>query len=190
MKITKMILQIAAFITATAIFAYTIINEKAGGLFYYFIDDYFILAVLSLLLIVGFNKSKWRYDYELYENTAISISSLAVFISSLFHCFVVDEYIRRTISIELIAISVINTLPFAIFALAMIKTIYKKDGQTISNILPIISLIVLLAFGVAWYYLIPNYSKHGIVIATICAFIICSKILENRILNKEALQNV
>lgn len=189
MKITKLILQISTLFCSVGMFVYMIVNVKAGSLFYYFIDDYFILAVLSLLLIIGFNKYKWRYDYELYENTAISISSLAMFISSLFHCFVVDEYIRRTISIELIEISMMNTLPFAIFALAMIKTIYKKDGQVINNALPIISLVIMLAFGTSSYFM-ENQSKHWIVIAMICVLIICSKIIENRILNKEALQDV
>lgn len=188
MKITKLILQVAALICSVGLFAYMILNVKSGSLLYYFIDDYFILAALSLLLIIGFNRDKWRSKYELYENTAISISSFAMFVSSLFHCFVVDEYIRRTINIELITISVMNILPFAIFAFAMIKTIYKKDGQIINNALPIVSLIIMLAFGVASYH-IENQSKHWIAVAVICSLIIGSRIIENRILNKEALQD-
>lgn len=80
-------------------------------------------------------------------------------------------------------------MPFAIFALAMIKTVYKKGGYVINNALPIVSMIIMLAFGTASYF-IGNQSKHWIVIATICVFIICSKIIENRILNKDALQDV
>lgn len=82
-----------------------------------------------------------------------------------------------------------NILPFAIFALAMIKTVYKKGGYVINNALPIVSMIIMLAFGTASYF-IEDQSKHWIVIATICALIICSKIIENRILNKEELQDV
>lgn len=188
MKITKLILQVAALICSVGLFAYMILNVKAGSLLYYFIDDYFILAALSLLLIIGFNRDKWRDDYELYENTAISISSFAMFISSLFHCFVEVETYNRVINNEFIAISAMNIFPFALFALAMVKTIYKKGGQVINNALPIVSMIIMLAFGTASYF-IEDQSKHWIVIATICVFIICSKIMENRILNKEVLQD-
>lgn len=189
MKITKMILQIAAFISATAMFAYTIINEKAGSLIYCFADDYLILAALSLLLIIGFNRNDWGYKGKIYINTAISISAFAMFTSSLFHAFVEIEPYYRVTSFEFIASSVMNILPFAVFALAMIKTIYRKNEQVISNALPIISLVIMLSFGVASYY-IENQSKHWIVIAMICVLIICSKIIENRILNKEALGDV
>lgn len=188
MKITKLFLQIAALICSAGMFVYLIINGKLGIESDYFIDDYFILAVLSLLLLVGFNKEEWRYEHDVY-NTAISISSFAVFISSLFHCFVEVEIYNRVIDNEFIAISVFNILPFAIFALAMIKTIYKKDGQVINNALPIASLSIMLAFGIASYY-IENQSKHWIIIAIICAVITVSKIFENKRLNKEALQNV
>ena len=82
-----------------------------------------------------------------------------------------------------------NILPFALFALAMVKTIYKKGGQVINNALPIVSTIIMLALGTASYF-IEDQSKQWIVIATVCVFIICSKIIENRILNKEALQDV
>lgn len=183
-----MILQISALICSAGMFVYLIFNGKVGTASDYFIDDYLILAVLSLLLLIGFNKDKWRYEHELY-NTAISISSFAVFISSLFHCFVEVEFTYRIVNNEFIAISVMNILPFAIFALGMIKTIYKKDGQVINNALPIISLVILLAFGVVSYF-IENQSKNWIVIAMICVLIILSKIIENRILNKEALQDV
>lgn len=188
MKIIKMIFQISALICSAEMFAYLIINGKVGIASDYFVDDYLILAVLSLLLLVGFNKEKWRYEHEVY-NTAIKICSFAVFISSMFHCFVEVEFTYRVIDNEFIAISVMNILPFAIFALAMIKTIYKKDGQVINNALPIISLVIMLAFGVVSYF-IENQSKNWIVIAMICVLIICSKIIENRILNKEALQDV
>lgn len=188
MKITKLILQIVALICSAGMFIYLIINGKVGIASDYFVDDYLILAVLSLLLIVGFKRDEWRDDYELYENTAISISSFAMFISSLFHCFVEVETYNRVIDNEFIAISAMNILPFAIFALAMIKTIYKKNRKTISNALPIVSMIIMLAFGTASYF-IEDQSKHWIVIAIICVFIICSKIIENRILNKEALQD-
>ena len=107
---------------------------------------------------------------------------------SLFHCFVEVEIYNRVIDNEFIAISVFNILPFAIFALAMIMTIYKKDGQVINNALPIISLVIMLAFGTSSYF-IENQSKHWIVIGIICMLIILSKIIENRILNKEALQD-
>lgn len=187
MKITKMILQISALICSEGMFVYLIFNGKVGSASDYFIDDYLILAVLSLLLLIGFNKDKWRYEHELY-NTVVSISSFAVFISSLFHCFVEVEFTYRIVNNEFIAISVMNILPFAIFALAMIKTIYKKDGKVINNALPIISLVIMLAFGVVSYF-IENQSKHWIVIAMICVLIICSKIIENRILNKEALHD-
>lgn len=183
-----MIFQISALICSAEMFAYLIINGKVGIASDYFVDDYLILAVLSLLLLVGFNKEKWRYEHEVY-NTAIKICSFAVFISSMFHCFVEVEFTYRVIDNEFIAISVMNILPFAIFALAMIKTIYKKDGQVINNALPIISLVIMLAFGVVSYF-IENQSKNWIVIAMICVLIICSKIIENRILNKEALQDV
>lgn len=183
-----MIFQISALICSAGMFAYLIINGKVGIASDYFVDDYLILAVLSLLLLVGFNKEKWRYEHEVY-NTAIKICSFAVFISSMFHCFVEVEFTYRVIDNEFIAISVMNILPFAIFALAMIKTIYKKDGQVINNALPIISLVIMLAFGVVSYF-IENQSKNWIVIAMICVLIICSKIIENRILNKEALQDV
>lgn len=188
MKTTKLILQISALTCSAGMFIYLIINGKVGIESDYFVDDYLIFAVLSLLLLMGFNKDKWRYEHELY-NTVVSISSFAVFISSLFHCFVEVEIYNRVIDNEFIAISAMNILPFAIFALAMIKTIYKKDGQVINNALPIVSLIIMLAFGTASYF-IGNQSKHWIVIATICVFIICSKIIENRILNKEALGDV
>ena len=188
MKITKLILQIVALICSAGMFIYLIINGKVGIESDYYIDDYFILAVLSLLLIVGFKRDEWRDDYELYENTAISISSFAMFISSLFHCFVEVETYNRVIDNEFIAISAMNILPFAIFSFAMIKTVYKKGGQVINNALPIVSMIILLAFGTASYF-IEDQSKHWIVIAIICVFIICSKIIENRILNKEALQD-
>lgn len=187
MKITKMILQISALICSAGMFVYLIFNGKVGSASDYFIDDYLILAVLSLLLLIAFNKDKWRYEHEVY-NTAIKICSFAVFISSMFHCFVEVEFTYRVIDNEFIAISVMNILPFAIFALDMIKTFYKKDKQTISNILPIISLVIMLAFGIASYY-IENQSKHWIILAVICAVIIASKIIENRILNKEALQD-
>lgn len=189
MKTTKLILQISALICSAGMFVYLIFNGKVGSASDYFIDDYLILAVLSLLLIIGFNKDNWRYDYEMYIDAAISISSLAMFISSLFHCFVEVEIYNRVIDNEFIALSVLNIVPFAIFALAMIKTIYKKDGQVINNALPIISLVILLAFGTSSYFM-ENQSKHWIVIAMICVLIICSKIIENRILNKEALQDV
>lgn len=184
-----MILQIAAFISATAMFAYTIINEKAGSLFYYFIDDYLILAAVSLLLIIGFNRNDWGYKGKIYINTAISISAFAMFTSSLFHAFVEIEPYYRVISFEFIASSVMNILPFAVFALAMIKTIYRKNEQVISNALPIISSISLIGFG-ATKYCIEDQSKHWAVIAIICVLIICSKIIENMILNKEALGDV
>ena len=169
-------------------FIYLVINGKVGIASDYFVDDYLILAVLSLLLLVGLNKDKWRYEHEVYS-TAIKISSFAVFISSLFHCFLEVEFTNRIVNNELIAISAMNILPFAIFALAMIKTVYKKGGQVINNALPIVSLIIMLAFGTASYF-IEDQSNHWIVIATICVFIICSKIMENRMLNKEALQDV
>lgn len=188
MKITKMILQISALICSAGMFVYLIFNGKVGSASDYFIDDYLILAVLSLLLLIGFNNDKWRYEHEVY-NTAIKICSFAVFISSMFHCFVEVEIYNRVIDNEFIAISVFNILPFAIFALAMIKTFYKKDGQVINNALPIISLAIMLAFGVVSYF-IENQSKNWIVIAMNCVFIILSKIIENRILNKEALQDV
>lgn len=188
MKITKMILQIAALVFSMGMFAYLIINEKVGIALDYFVDDYLILAVLSLLLLVGFNKEKWRYEHEVY-NTAIKICSFAVFISSMFHCFVEVEFTYRIVNNEFIAISVFNILPFAIFALAMIKTFYKKDGQVINNALPIISLVIMLAFGTSSYF-IENQSKHWIFIAMNCVLIVLSKIIENRILNKEALQDV
>lgn len=182
-----MIFQISALICSAGMFVYLIFNGKVGGASDYFIDDYLILAVLSLLLLIGFNKDNWRYEHEVY-NTAIKICSFAVFISSMFHCFVEVEIYNRVIDNEFIAISVLNIVPFAIFALAMIKTIYKKDGQVINNALPIISLVILLAFGTSSYF-IENQSKHCIFIAMICVLIICSKIIENRILNKEALQD-
>lgn len=188
MKITKLILQIVALICSAGMFAYLVINGKVGIASDYFVDDYLILAVLSLLLIVGFKRDEWRDDYELYENTAISISAFVMFISSLFHCFVEVEFTNRIVNNEFIAISAMNILPFALFALAMVKTIYKKGGQVINNALPIVSMIIMLAFGTASYF-IEKQSKHWIVIATICVFIICSKIMENRILNKEALQD-
>lgn len=187
MKIIKMIFQISALICSAGMFVYLIFNGKVGSALDYFIDDYLILAVLSLLLLIGFNKDKWRYDYEVY-NTAIKICSFAMFISSLFHCFVEVEIYNRVIDNEFIAISVFNILPFTIFALAMIMTIYKKDGQVINNALPIISLVIMLAFGTSSYF-IENQSKHWIVIGIICMLIILSKIIENRILNKEALQD-
>lgn len=189
MKTTKLILQISALTCSAGMFIYLIINGKVGIESDCFVDDYLILSVLSLLLIIGFNKDNWRYDYEMYIDTAISISSLATFISSLFHCFVEVEIYNRAIDNEFIAISVFNILPFAIFALAMIKTIYKKDGQVINNALPIISLVIMLAFGTSSYFM-ENQSKHWIVIAMNCVLIILSKSIENRILNKEALQNV
>lgn len=188
MKITKLILQIVALICSAGMFIYLIINGKLGVASDYFVDDYLILAVLSLLLLVGFNKGKWRYKHEVYS-TAIKIGSFAVFISSLFHCFVEVEFTNRIVNNEFIAISAMYILPFAIFALAMIKTVYKKGGQLINNALPIVSMIIMLAFGIASYF-IEDQSKHWIVIAIICVFIICSKIIENRILNKEALQDV
>lgn len=188
MKITKLILQIVALICSAGMFIYLIINGKVGIASDYFVDDYLILAVLSLLLIVGFNKDKWRYKHEVYS-TAIKIGSFAVFISSLFHCFVEVEFTNRIVNNEFIAISAMNILPFAIFALAMIKTVYKKGGQVINNALPIVSMIIMLAFGTASYY-IENQNKHCIVIAIICAVITASKILENNRLNKEALQDV
>lgn len=188
MKITKLILQIAALICSAGMFAYLVINGKVGITSDYFVDDYLILAVLSLLLLVGFNKDKWIYKHEVYS-TVIKISSFAVFISSLFHCFVEVETYNRVIDNEFIAISAMNILPFAIFALAMIKTVYKKGGQVINNVLPIVSMIIMLAFGTASYF-IEDQSKHWIVIAMICAFIICYKIIENKMLNKEALQDV
>lgn len=80
-------------------------------------------------------------------------------------------------------------MPFAIFALAMIKTVYKKGGYVINNALPIVSMIIMLAFGTASYF-IGNQSKHWIAVAVICSLIIGSRIIENRILNKEALQDV
>lgn len=188
MKTGKMIFQISALICSAGMFVYLIFNGKVGSASDYFIDDYLILAVLSLLLLIGFNKDNWRYEHEVY-NTAIKICSFAVFISSMFHCFVEVEFTYRVIDNEFIAISVMNILPFAIFALAMIKTIYKKDGQVINNALPIISLVIVLAFGVVSYF-IENQSKNWIVIAMNCVLIILSKIIENRILNKEALQDV
>ena len=188
MKITKLILQVAALICSAGMFIYLVINGKVGIASDYFVDDYLILAVLSLLLLVGFNKDKWRYEHEVYS-TAIKISSFAVFISSLFHCFLEVEFTNRIVNNELIAISAMNILPFAIFALAMIKTVYKKGGQVINNALPIVSLIIMLAFGTASYF-IEDQCNHWIVIATSCVFIICSKIMENRMLNKEALQDV
>lgn len=188
MKITKLILQIAALICSAGMFIYLVINGKEGIASDYFVDDYLISAVLSLLLLVGFNKDKWRYKHEVYS-TVIKINSFAVFISSLFHCFVEVETYNRVIDNEFIAISAMYILPFAIFALAMIKTVYKKGGQLINNALPIVSMIIMLAFGIASYF-IEDQSKHWIVIAIICVFIICSKIIENRILNKEALQDV
>ena len=184
MKSTKLLLQTAALICTVGMFIYLIFNGKVGSASDYFIDDYLILAVLSLLLLAGFNKDKWRYEHEVY-NTAIKICSFAMFISSLFHCFVEVEIYNRVIDNEFIAISVLNIVPFAIFALAMIKTIYKKDEQTISNILPIISLIVLIAFGVASYYFIPNQSKHWVIIAIVSAVMTASKIIDNKIRNKE-----
>lgn len=187
MKITKLILQIVALICSAGMFTYLVINGKVGIASDYFVDDYLILAVL-LLLLVGFNKDKWRYEHEVYS-TVIKISSFAVFISSLFHCFVEVETYNRVIDNEFIAISAINILPFAIFALAMIKTIYKKNRKTISNALLIASLSILIAFGTASYF-IEDQSKHWIVIAIICAVITASKILENNRLNKEALQDV
>lgn len=188
MKITKLILQIVALICSVGMFAYLVINGKVGIESDYYIDDYFILAVLSLLLLVGFNKDKWRYKHEVYS-VVIKISSFSVFISSLFHCFVEVETYNRVIDNEFVAISAMNILPFAIFALAMVKTIYKKNRKTISNALLIASLGILIAFGIASYY-IENQSKHWIVIAIICAVITASKILENNRLNKEALQDV
>lgn len=189
MKITKLILQIAALICSAGMFIYLIINGKLGVASDYFVDDYLILAVLSLLLIVGFKRDEWRDDYELYENTAISISSFAMFISSLFHCFVEVEFTNRIVNNEFIAISAMNILPFAIFSFAMIKTIYKKNRKTISNALPFASLSILIAFGIASYY-IENQSEHWIIVAMICSVITASKILENNRLNKEALQDV
>lgn len=188
MKITKLILQIVALICSVGMFAYLVINGKVGIESDYYIDDYFILAVLSLLLLVGFNKDKWRYKHEVYS-VVIKISSFSVFISSLFHCFVEVETYNRVIDNEFVAISAMNILPFAIFALAMVKTIYKKNRKTISNALLIASLGILIDFGIASYY-IENQSKHWIVIAIICAVITASKILENNRLNKEALQDV
>ena len=188
MKITKLVLQIAALVFSMGMFAYLIINEKVGIALDYFVDDYLILAVLSLLLLVGFNKEKWRYEHEVYS-TAIKIGSFAVFISSLFHCFVEVEFTNRIVNNEFIAISAMNILPFAIFAFVMIKTVYKKGGQLINNALPIVSMIIMLAFGIASYF-IEDQSKHWIVIAIICAVITVSKILENNRLNKEALQDV
>lgn len=188
MKTTKLILQISALTCSAGMFIYLIINGKVGIESDYFVDDYLILAVLSLLLLVGFNKEKWRYEHEVY-NTAIKICSFAVFISSMFHCFVEVEFTYRIVNNEFIAISVFNILPFAIFALAMIKTICKKDGQAINNALPIVSLVIMLAFGTSSYF-IENQSKHWIFISMICMLIILSKIIENRILNKEALQDV
>ena len=187
MKITKLILQIVALICSAGMFIYLIINGKLGVASDYFVDDYLILAVLSLLLLVGFNKDKWRYKHEVYS-TVIKISSFSVFISSLFHCFVEVEFTNRIVNNEFIVISAMNILPFAIFSLAMIKTIYKKDSQIINNALPIVSLIIMLAFGVASYH-IENQSKHWIAVAVICSLIIASRIIENRILNKEALQD-
>ena len=187
MKITKLILQIVALICSAGMFVYLIINGKVGIESDYYIDDYFILAVLSLLLIVGFNKNKWRYEHEVYS-TAIKISSFAVFISSLFHCFLEVEFTNRIVNNEFIAISAMNILPFAFFALAMIKTVYKKGGQVINNALPIVSLIIMLAFGTASYF-IEDQSRHWIAVAVICSLIIGSRIMENRILNKEALQD-
>ena len=154
MKTTKLILQISALTCSAGMFIYLIINGKVGIASDYFVDDYLILAVLSLLLLVGFNKDKWRYKHEVYST-----------------------------------ISAMNILPFAIFSFAMIKTIYKKNRKTISNALLIASLSILIAFGIASYY-IENQSKHCIVIAIICAVITASKILENNRLNKEALQDV
>ena len=188
MKITKLILQIVALICSAGMFIYLIIKGKLGIASDYFVDDYLILAVLSLLLIVGFNKDKWRYKHEVYS-TVIKIGSFAVFISSLFHCFVEVEFTNRIVNNEFIAISAMNILPFAIFSFAMIKTIYKKNRKTISNALLIASLSILIAFGIASYY-IENQSEHWIVIAIICAVITVSKILENNRLNKEALQDV
>lgn len=188
MKITKLILQIVALICSAGMFIYLVINGKEGIASDYFVDDYLLMAVLSLLLLVGFNKDKWKYKHEEYS-TVIKISSFSVFISSLFHCFVEVETYNRVIDNEFIAISAMNILPFALFALAMVKTIYKKNRKTISNALPIVSMIIMLAFGTASYF-IEDQSKHWIVIAIICVFIICSKIIENRILNKEALQDV
>lgn len=185
MKITKLILQIVALICSAGMFIYLVINGKVGIASDYFVDDYLILAVLSLLLLMGFNKDKWRYEHELY-NTAVSVSSFAIFISSLFHCFAPMEFYNKVVDNEYIAISVMNAASFAIFAFAMIKKIHKKDGQTLSNVLPITSLIVLLAFRVASYF-IENQSKHWIVVAVICAIITASKILENKALNKEEL---
>lgn len=75
------------------------------------------------------------------------------------HCFVEVETYNRVIDNEFIAISAMNILPFAIFALAMIKTIYKKNRKTISNALPIVSMIIMLAFGTASYF-IEDQSKH------------------------------
>ena len=188
MKITKLILQIVALICSAGMFIYLIINGKVGIASDYFVDDYLILAVLSLLLLVGFNKDKWRYKHEVYC-TAIKISSFAVFISSLFHCFLEVEFTNRIVNNEFIAISAMNILPFAIFALAMIKTVYKKGGQLINNALPIVSMIIMLAFGTASYF-IEDQSRHWIAVAVICSLIIGSRIMENRILNKEALQDV
>ena len=187
MKITKLILQIVALICSAGMFVYLIINGKVGIESDYYIDDYFILAVLSLLLIVGFNKNKWRYEREVYS-TAIKISSFAVFISSLFHCFVEVEFTNRIVNNEFIAISAVNILPFALFALAMIKTVYKNGGQVINNALPIVSLIIMLAFGTASYFM-GNQSNHWIAVDVICSLIIGSRIIENRILNKEAMQD-
>ena len=143
MKITKLILQIVALICSAGMFIYLVINGKEGIASDYFVDDYLISAVLSLLLLVGFNKDKWRYKHEVYS-TVIKINSFAVFISSLFHCFVEVETYNRVIDNEFIAISAMYILPFAIFALAMIKTVYKKGGQLINNALPIVSMIIML----------------------------------------------
>ena len=188
MKITKLILQVAVLICSAGMFAYLVINGKEGIASDYFVDDYLISAVLSLLLLVGFNKDKWRYKHEVYS-TVIKISSFSVFISSLFHCFVEVEFTNRIVNNEFIAISAMNILPFAIFAFTMIKTIYKKNRKTISNALPFASLSILIAFGIASYY-IENQSEHWIIVAMICSVITASKILENTRLNKEALQDV
>lgn len=175
-KITKWALQIITLLSSIGMFLF--MNKSNSGDYYqeHFIDDFFALSVFSVFLLLLDILQVERFVRNKCE-VIVSLTSLWLSVSSVFHFLTNNEW-----STMFIIISIINIVAFLLFFVAMSKHFKKKTSneygiifQCVTLISMAISVIISLCFG--YYYLS--------VVTTLSMLLLSSQICEIRQLNKE-----